>query len=61
MDAMNPAEKDANLVHLEKADSLSSGRGDVESAADTRQDWTAQEEKKLKCVYLGITPNRSAC
>lgn len=48
MDAMNPAEKEANLTHVEKANSLSSGRDDIENSTDARQDWTAQEEKKLK-------------
>lgn len=50
MDAVNTAEKEANMAHLEKTDSLSSGQGDVEHTTETRQDWTAPEEKKLKYV-----------
>lgn len=51
MDAMNSAEKDANLVHIEKTDSQSSSRDDVENETDARQDWTVEEEKKLKFVH----------
>ena len=47
---MNTAEKDANMVHLEKTDSQSSRRDDVEPAEESRADWTGQEEKKLKSV-----------
>lgn len=57
MDAVNAAEKEANLSHLEKVDS-SSSNPDVESSADQGRDWTAQEEKKLKLVLALSTLSR---
>ena len=60
MDAINAAEKDANIAHLEKTDS-SSSNADIETSADQRQDWTAQEEKKLKSVSAFLAIFKSSC
>jgi hypothetical protein len=60
MDAVDAAEKDANLTHLEKTDS-SSSNPDIENSADQPQDWTAQEEKKLKLVPGFVTIFRWSC
>lgn len=61
MDGLNPADKEANLTHLEKVDSQTSN-----DAPDTRGDWTPEEEKKLKwkvdlrffpmlCIVFGLS------
>jgi hypothetical protein len=60
MDAVNAAEKDANTVHWDKTDS-SSSNPDIETSADQRQDWTAQEEKKLKSVPGFVTSSKWCC
>ena len=52
MAARNDAEKDANLVHLEKANSQLSDTKDIDHEAEERQDWTPEEEKKLKSDTL---------